>query len=321
MKYILSILTVFFGLAAMSQNNQGKQNDAARIALSAYVPEQIEGMPDAARNTLVNKLNQLITQNGMGASARLSRFVLGANVAVVSKDITSTAPPMHAYVLEVTFIIGDATDGTKFASHTVTLKGVDENETKVYNSALKNLKGSDPKFQTFITNGKNKIIEYYNTRCDFILKEAETMAAQNNFEGALMKLTSVPEVCIECYNKCMDAAGPMYRKFIDRDCKIKMTQAESIWAANQSWESAQEVGAIISSIDPAAACYGEVKALNTKVAARVKELDAREWQYIIKDQLQESERIQAMRDIGVAYGNGQPQTVTTNFISGWWGGQ
>jgi len=253
----------------------------------------------------------------MGAASHNPRFYLAANAAVMSKDITSSAPPMHAYVLDVTLIIGDGSDGTKFATHTMTLKGVDENEAKAYNAAFKNIKPSDPKLQGFVEAGKKKIIEYYNTRCDFIIKEAETLAAQNNFEGALFKLTSVPEVCLDCYNKCMDAAGPMYKKFIDRDCKIKMTQAETLWAANQSYEAANEVAAIVSSIDPAAACYGEVKAFTTKVAARVKELDSREWQYIVKDQQQESERIEAMRAIGVAYGNGQPQTVTTNFVSGW----
>ena len=47
----------------------------------------------------------------------------------------------------------------------------------------------------------------------------------------------------------------------------------------------------------------------SKIEARVKEIDAREWKYILKDQEQKSEMIQAVRDIGVAYGNGQPDTV------------
>ena len=86
---------------------------------------------------------------------------------------------MHSYTLAVTFYIGDGIDGLKYASYTSTVKGVGENTNKAYASALKNIKANDPNFSTFIQKGKTKIIEYYNSRCDFILKEANTLAAQN----------------------------------------------------------------------------------------------------------------------------------------------
>jgi hypothetical protein len=266
---------------------------------------------------LANKLSQIVTQSGMGGNVLNQRFILTANINVMSKDITPTAPPMQAFTLDLTLYIGDGIDGTKFASISTTLKGVGENETKAYISALKNLKTNDPNYQSFIETGKTKIVEYYNSKCDFIIKEAQTLVSQNKFEEAIFILTGVPEVCKGCYDKCMDAIAPIYKQQIDRDCKLKLAEATNLWSANQTVEAGNQAGEILSTIEPSAACFGEVKTLSNKIATKVKELDTREWNYKLKEQAQVSERIKAYRDIGVAYGNGQPKTVTYN-VRGWW---
>jgi len=313
---ILSILIVI-NYNIYAQNTAGKSDDAARITLATFVPQQIDQMPEAARSILANKLSQIVTQNGLGGKASNERFIITANINVISKDLTATAPPMQAYVLDITLYIGDGIDGTKFASVSTQVKGVGESETKAYISALKNLKTNDPNYQSFIETGKTKIVEYYNSKCDFIIKEAQTLASQNKFEEAIFKLTGVPEVCKGCYDKCMDAIAPIYKQQIDRDCKLKLAEATNLWSANQTVEAGNQAGEILSTIEPSAACFGEVKTLSNKIATRVKELDTREWNYKLKEQAQESERIKAYRDIGVAYGNGQPKTVTYN-VRGWW---
>jgi hypothetical protein len=317
MKNLTFCILYFIGINSFAQNDAAKSNDIARITLATFVPQQIDKMPEAARSMLANKLSQIVTQSGMGGSAINQRFILTANIVVLTKDITPTAPPMQAFTLDITLYIGDGIDGTKFASTSVSVKGVGENETKAYISALKNLKTNDPTYQSFIESGKIKIVEYYNSKCDFIIKEAQTLVNQNKFDEAIFKLIGVPEVCKGCYDKCMDAVAPIYQKQIDRDCKLKLAEATNLWAASQTVDGATQAAELISTIEPSAACFGEVKALSSKIAARVKELDAREWKYTLKEQAQESERIKAYRDIGVAYGNGQPKSVTYN-VRGWW---
>lgn len=317
MKSIILSILIVINYNIYAQNTAGKSDDAARITMATFVPQQIDQMPEAARSILANKLSQIVTQNGLGGKASNERFIITANINVISKDLTATAPPMQAYVLDITLYIGDGIDGTKFASVSTQVKGVGESETKAYISALKNLKTNDPNYQSFIETGKTKIVEYYNSKCDFIIKEAQTLASQNKFEEAIFKLTGVPEVCKGCYDKCMDAIAPIYKQQIDRDCKLKLAEATNLWSANQTVEAGNQAGEILSTIEPSAACFGEVKTLSNKIATRVKELDTREWNYKLKEQAQESERIKAYRDIGVAYGNGQPKTVTYN-VRGWW---
>lgn len=312
---IASITTIF--LLANTTFAQEKKDDLGRVAVTAWVPNQIEGMPTAARQSLSNKLTQVITSNGVANSGFNSRFILTANITVLTKDLTATAPPMQAYTLDVALYIGDGFDGTLFSSQSIQVKGVGTNETKAYMQALNNVKPADPNIIAFVQKGKQKIVEYYNSKCPFILKEAKTLEEQNKYEEAIFLLTSVPDACADCYEKTMTAVKPVYQKMVDRDCKIKLAEASNIWSANQSVDAANEAGAILSSIEPQASCYGEVKALNAKIAARVKEIDAREWKYILKEQEQVSESIKAIRDVGVAYGNGQPKTVTYN-TNGWW---
>jgi hypothetical protein len=321
MKKLILLLCFSLSLCTLAQNNLGKSDDNARIVLSAYISDQTEGLTPIIQNNLANKLSQIASANGMGGSTN-SRFIITTNVSVLTKDITPTAPPMHAYTIEVTLYIGDGIDGTLFSSQSITLKGVGINESKAYIAALNGLKVKDPIYQTFIEKGKNKIVEYYNSKCDFILKEAQSLASQNKFEESISKLVSVPEVCKDCYDKAMDAVTPIYQKQIDRECKQRLMEATTAWNAAQDLLSAENAGGILSQIEPGASCYKEALVLSSKIAQRVKELDQREWKFQMKQQQDNVDiskaTIKAARDIGVAYGNGPKATVIRYNVRGWW---
>ncbi|MBK6626775.1 MAG: hypothetical protein IPJ87_14885 [Flavobacteriales bacterium] len=325
MRTLLSTLllsTVLTG--AYAQNDLGKMDDAGRIVLTPYVPDQAEGMTDIARNALLDKLGRVATENGMGGSAMDRRFLLAANAVVLTKDITPTAPPMQVYTLDVTLYIGDGMEGTLFASHTVTLKGVGETESKAYLAALKGLKPKDPSYQAFLDKGRARIIEWYNTRCDFIITEAKALESKADMDGAIAKLMSVPEVCAECYTKCKALVGPLYQKKIDRECDIILGQAQSAWNSSQDEAGAREAGDLLARIDPYSKCRTGAGQLMDKMLAemkkRVKDLDEREWRLKLKEQQDgvdiEKARIEAARAVGVAYGNNQPQH--TYNIRTWW---
>lgn len=315
LKALLLLLVVT--TCSYAQNTKGKTDDMGRISLNTYVPDQIEGLPPAARNSLESKLTQIASSNGMGGNSYNPRFIITANVVVLTKDITPTVPPMFSYSLEVTLFVGDGLEGRKMASISTTVKGVDTNETKAYISALRNLNPNDQKMKAFVEEGKSKIIGYYNSNCDFIIKGSKALAAQKKFDEAIYKLTGVPEVCLDCFNQSMDAIEPIYKQKIDFECKAKMTEANSIWNANQNYESAQKVGAILSSIDPDASCYEDIKALGEKISQRIQDVDKREWSLTMENELTKRQLIDAYKEIGMAYGNGQPKEITYN-VNGWW---
>lgn len=315
--FAIAILFVFACTYSNAQNTLGKSDDLGRIALNAYVSDQIEGIPASAKSMLKNKLNQIVTKNNLGGSSLNPRFIITPNIVVITKNMTATAPPMTAMNLEITFYIGDGLEGTIFSTESIMLKGVGTNETKAYISAIKQIRAGNSSIQSFVKNGERKIIEYYNSRCDFIIKEAHALEAQNKYEEAIYRLMTIPQVCKECYDKSLDAVGPIYQKLIDRDCKMKLQAAQGIWDASQDMEAAERAGVLLASIEPDASCFSQVKFLSNKIATKVNQIDKRKWEYILKTQAQESERINAIREIGVAYGTNQQQTIMRN-IRGWW---
>ena len=305
----LKYMALVLFLLCLAQVNAQKPEEKERLALTVWVPENIEGLTDMARSNLENKLLQLITANGVGGSGDFTRFIVSANVNTLSKEITNGG--MQALTLNITLYIGDGFQGKAFSSYSTTVKGVGENDTKAYLSALKSLKTNNPEYQSFIDKGKTKIIAYYNSQCDQIIREAKVLASMNKYDEAIFNLTSVPDVCTDCWKKAMDAVAPIFKQKIDFECKEKILRANAIWNAGQSWEAAQEAGAIMSTIDPNAACVGDMKSLSAKIEKRIKEVDGREWQFIYDYNIGLTrDLIKAYRDVGVAYGNGQPKNVT-----------
>lgn len=297
-----------------AQNQEGKLDDVGRIALAAVVPTDIEGFSPSSQSFLESRLNQITSRHGMGGSVLNERFIIAANVQILSKDITGTAPAMHAYTLEVGFYIGDGLDGTLFATTTKTYKGVGNNETKAFRAALQNIKAGDPSFEAFLEEGKKKIIEYFNTRCDIIMKQAETLASAGEYEHALYTLMTIPEVSKDCYFKAMDAVGPMYQEYIDYRCQSLLSAARAAWSEGQDSQAAQNASVYLEQIDPNSKCFGDVEKLINEISKRIRDVDDREWDFIVDTTKQ---TIEAARQVGVAYGQNQPQNVTYNY-RGWW---
>jgi hypothetical protein len=318
------ILLLFVGstLTIFSQNTQGKADDASRIALTTYVPEQVSSLKPEAKNILFTKLNEIATKNGIGASSLNDRFILTANVIELTKDISTTTPVIYSYNLQITLYIGDGIAGTKFATHSIEVKGAGNSEIKAYISAIKNIKPIDAQYKNFIDEGKSKIIEYYNSKCDFIIKEAKMLESKNEYENAISVLLSVPEVCKECYDKCMDAVGPLYQKHIDLICAKDLMEATTQWNLTQDFSAAEAASRFLVNIDPKSKCYKDAQILNEKIAKRIKELDQREWDFMLKQQNDETEiqkmQIKGATDIAIAKAKNQPKTIIKYNIYGWW---
>lgn len=328
-RFFILFSSFLFWASLSAQNQENSSDDAARIPIKAYVPADLGDITPTAQGALKTRLERIITKAGLGGSSYDNRFILTAKIAELGKEMTDEIPQIFYYDLEITLLIGDAIEGTLFASHTINVKGAGESETKAYLSAIKKIKDKDPLYTEFVEKAKVKIIEYYNSKCDFILKEAETLSSQSDFEGAISVLTSVPDVCKDCYNKAMTAVAPIYQKQIDKQCKIDMMEAQNAWNAGQDEGAAKKAAQFLGNIDPNSSCYSDAQGLSNTIAKRIQELDQRaqdaekrEWQFKLKQQADavnlEKSRINAARAIGVARAQNQPKTKVVYNIRSWW---
>lgn len=316
-KIFFLLFLVGFSLNGFSQNSEKSSDDYARISLCAYVPEQIEPISPIVKAALENRLSQIATKYGIGDNGLNKRFILVPRITVTDKSITSTAPPMHVMVMDIVFYIGDGVEAKLFSSFSISSKGVGENETKAYMAALKNIKTDNPKFEAFINDGKTKIIEYYNAQCDFILKDAEMLSSEMEYDEALTRLTAIPQVCSLCYVKSANLIKIIYQKKIDNQCKKLFNEASSIWSSKQDEEGAKEAVRLLTQIEPLSSCFSAsnnlMEQIRQDIRQRIKELDDREWAYKVQQQQNTAdlnkEIIRAASRVAVAQAKSKPTKV------------
>ncbi len=315
MKKILSI-SIFTFLSIIGYT-QVQLDDFGRIILNSHISEKLE-LSTEVKNTLLTKLDQISSANGMGGSQINPRFIITANLTIGTKDIIAGPPQMLAQNLELTLFIGDAITNTIFSTISLSLKGVGTNENKAYIDAFKNINPKNKEVVAFLEEGKTKIINYYSTNCDFILKDAQALTKQEKYDEAIYKLSLVPDVCKECYFKCLDTLTAIYQKKIDADCKIKLNQAKSLWAAQQTPIGAEKAGDILSSINPMASCQGEIESFIKTIDTKLKADEKARCEFKIKqykDSVElEKTKVNAYRDVAIEFARNQPRTVTYNNI-------
>lgn len=213
----LIIVALFFACHSFAQNSMTVANDVGRIILCPSLPDNTD-IPANAQKIILNKLNMMVSKNGLGGSFLTDRFVITANVSVLSEEVAPTIPPMIALELEPTLYIGDKVTGALYASYTYpAIRTAGETRDKAYISGLKKLSPSAEGIGIFIRQGKDRIIEWYDSQIDFILSQAESLKMQQKYEESISLLMSVPIVCKEAYSKAMILAAEVAQAKIDRD--------------------------------------------------------------------------------------------------------
>ncbi len=302
---VLSASILFLGTSLGQENDLIGQG----ITLSVIIPEQEDPFPSGAESYLVNKLTQVAINNGIAAGKDFSRFFIAANIAMTNKDILPGPPRQVSQNMEVTLYIADYFDKKIYSSTTVNAVGVGTNETKCVINALKGIPVNSPQLNRFVEEGKGKILAYYAQQGERIIRQAESLAARHRYDEAFYLLTSIPDAAGEVFDKAMDATLRIYQAYVDRLCDENLAQARAAWAANQNSAGAAQAGRFLSQIYPDAKCYGEAMSLYGEIKGKVLDdwkFEMKKWQDGVDLQ---SQRISAMRDVGVAFGNGQ-QPVT-----------
>ena len=322
-KLITLISVLLLSIPSFAQNDLGTIDDYGRITLTPIAPNNVADMPESAKKLLLSRLQQVASKNGLGGVAIQPQFIITATVDVVSKDITSTAPPMVAMNMEITMYIIDYVNKTTFASVTISAKGAGKTDTKAYIQGIKRINPKSSKVRSFVKKGKNKIIEYYNTQCDVIIKEAQTLENQDKYEEAIHKLITVPEVCQECYFKAMDAIDPIYKKMIGETCGDDITAAKTA-LENNNIEDAKKY---LSKIQPGTDCYDaavdlakQVNSMQTSVDEEegIEQASTEEFVLRATAPATREEKVSAYKQVGHEYNQNQtPEEYNIESVDEW----
>ena len=287
-------------LQAQSNNNPVPGNIPITVVASAQ-----ENVSEGTNKFIENKLQQIISQHGLGSADYYGRFVITTSFVPVTKDIIAGPPQQFSEDLDVTFYIIDNIDQKIFSSTTISAKAVDASEEKVLNKAIRSINVKSPQMTTFVNEGREKIVNYYISQADRIIRTAQSLAHQRNFEAAFYELSAIPQACGEAYDRALAVGNVIYQEYVDYMCDVNLAKARSVWMAEQNSYGAYEAGEYLSQIMPDAKCYGSAEALYKEIKAKV--LD--DWKFEMKkynDQISlEQARIDAWKQVGVAYGRNQ----------------
>lgn len=334
MKRLLTLLT----LLCFMNGAFGTENDRIYIAV---LPSD-NNIPSEAGEQLRLKLNRLLMQNGIANDDPNSRFVLTTKVSVLSKEVVAGPPQKVSMNLDFTFIIGDAEENKKFESVTISAIGVGLNENKAFISAIKNIKPQDPELVRLLGGAKKEIVEYYSVRCGQIKNEAEREAAQRNYERAIYLLVQIPEIC-DCAETCQTLAIQYSNDYLNHRASELLSQAQALWAANPNSQGASEAADIIAEIPANSKVQAHVEKLMREISSKLKADEKKAWEFKMKqynDKVEKQKRddearleqqranneyrsiqqsadiaarrqaVEAARQIGIAYANNQPQSIT-----------
>lgn len=290
-------------------------NDQTRIALTAIIPDDAEALPAPARPVLLNRLRQLANSTGYSGNGALPQFILAANPVVIEKKTAGTAPLKIWVELEMTLYIADQYSKSIFATTSVNLKGIGATDAQAYTDAFKAFQVSKKELQAFAQKGREEIVAFYDSRCDFIMNRAEMMVNSNQADAALDMLLRIPEVSESCFKSAVAKSKEIYLIAAEQQCLALVQAAKAAWANAPNRTGANQAASYLGVIPNQAKCHTDADALLKEIKVKMQETE--QWErHQYRDNLDLMQRyIAALRDIGVAFGNGQPNTQVT--VKGW----
>lgn len=316
MKRFIYLLYCLFFVVGTYANNE-------RIDVFAIVDDENDIVPEESEHLLESKMQQILAFNGYGSYDRQNRFIMVAKADILQKDILPTTPAKISQKVEITFIIGDVIENKIYSTSSIDLSGIGTNETKAWQATLKSLKPASPVFKKMLDETRIKIEGYYAAHCHSILSSATTLASTGHFDEAIFNLTTVPDICHDCFMKVQDEIRLIYQQKINSEGEILLSKARQIWSSNRSKEAAVQASELISKIDPCSSGYAEALDLSKEISDKLSADAERQWQFklqkyndekALKERKQEYDQqyrmhiIDAARSVGEKWAENQPQT-------------
>ena len=248
-KYFILLIILLYGFSV----------NAGEYALHVY-----QTLPEGQKSTIPSQMMKarmqgMVGRYGFRQAAHGERFILTSFVKVLERDSQPGQPAVIRLKLEVLFCIGDGIEGKKISEAKMVVEGSGNVEVKAYIEAYKNIANGDSLLKKMFDTGKEGIKAYYTRQCGAIVKQAQDLAAKSQYEQGLMKLLQVPDDCTACSEKAMDAATPIYKKYVDANGMQMLTGAKKAWTSKQNAANAEKALKALAEISPDASCYKDAQ--------------------------------------------------------------
>lgn len=284
-KIVISLMLALFAFT----NHAQTLADLGKICISV-APVKQNDVPESAKRVLENKLRQMLSPYGIVDNGIERRFEMTSAVDVLSKDIIAGAPPRISQKLEITLEIRDAIENKTYGTTSFQTVGVGLSEEKAFIKAFSS--AGKNSIMSLVEDSKARIIDFYNTHADRMIKDAAAAADKGDYDYALYLLSSVPDVCTQYYDKCQDQIVEYYYRKIDAEGDALFREAKALWAESPDANGAARAAEVLSKIDNMAACQNSVDALLAEIKKKVADDKKKEWEFTLRQYEDQKKREQ-----------------------------
>lgn len=200
MKYIYLIMLAFVTSFCKAQSIE----DVGKIVVGVDVPKSASSETLEIEDYLKNKISHWLTQTGY-SSMGISPFYIYPEISIDTEDVAEGGMK-NIYVIKGTLYLRlIQNDGnTVFANLALPFR---ESAT-LKKTAIKNGVSKIPvaKIAPLLDEAKDKILQYYETEKLNIFAQADLMARQKDYDGAIACLMSIPSCLTSIYSEALDKA-------------------------------------------------------------------------------------------------------------------
>ena len=286
----------------------------AHAQVNVYPVVLDENIPAEAASNLSNKIDRILSSYGYGSVSTVERAVLSVAIDIIENNVTPTNPPRVSKKIELTLKLGDVVDNKVFGSTSIMLSGIGTNDNKAFISSFSTLKPENKNIKKFFADVDDAIAAYYAENKQVLLNKARSIALTGNFDEAIAYLVTVPPVNADCYSACQSQAIVYYTEKVNQSSQAAFNNARAAWTSAKDAVGASRALSFLKQVDPASDVYPEALTLWDEISDKLDkdELEAKEHaKQVYEDKVQfRNSILDAIKSIGVAFGEHQPQSVT-----------
>ena len=239
---------------------------AKNIPISVIVPESSEYLNTSQLNRLKTKIEQIASANGVSALSN-SNFVLYPVFEINESSLVEGGMKNMTLInASLTLFIRQLDSKMIVSSISKEIKGTGYSKGEALINALNSINPYTQDLKLFMTEGKQRITNYYKEHYSSIRAKAKTLATQHQYEEALALLMSFPEELPE-YQTITSDASAIYIQYMNNCCGQLLAEAKSRLSLND-YEGA---ASILAQIDPSCQCAKDASDMMTSIQ---KEIDS-----------------------------------------------
>lgn len=291
-----------------------KAQDEAKLSsinLSVVLPTNVDGLSESHLSKLESKIIECVTNNGISADGYTQNFVIYPKFEIYDeKESKGGMRNIVAINCNLSLFIKQLSTNIIFATYSKSLQGSGYSKSEALNNAVGSIDPSDSKLNDFIKNAKDKIIKYYTSNCEIVIKKAESERSIKKYESALSILLTVPEEATACYDKAQTKAKVVFAELQKYNCSQYLQKART-YSAAKDYDAALQY---LSWIDPTSSCASESKSLISSIASQVNAESKKEWDFLLKTYSDavalKKAQIGAMNNLAISWLKSQPNSAT-----------